>query len=389
MIIREIQNELAQCAREYPAVTIFGPRQSGKTTLAKSNFPHLPYFSFEDPDIRARAQQDPRGLLKEMSRGAILDEVQRAPDILSYLQGVIDKDPAPGKFILTGSHQPLVHQTVMQSLAGRTSILELLPFSLRELKAYPKENPSPYSRILNGFYPRLHEGSLNPERFFKAYLSTYVERDIRMLINLKDLSCFESFLTLLAGRTGQIVNYSSLASDVGVSSTTIKNWISILKACYILYELPPYFRNISKQVMKSPKLFFTDTGLACYLLNLTLAEQVERDPLRGNLYENLLIMDQVKQLMNQGKKPRLFYYRDSHGHEVDLLIPCGRQLIPVEIKSGATFHPEFIRGIRNFRKTAGPEICLSGQVWYNGETAHEFKGEQILNPLLHAPCTTE
>jgi len=383
MIIRDIKGELLQSAEEYPAVTIFGPRQSGKTTLAKTHFPHLPYYSFEDPDVRLRAEQDPRTFIQEIANGAVLDEVQRAPDVLSYLQGVIDQNPAPGKFILTGSHQPLIHQAVTQSLAGRTAILELLPFSLNELQKYKRPPQSAFFHILHGFYPRLHENQLDSRRFYKAYLSTYVERDLRMLIHLKDLSRFENFLRLLAGRTGQIINYHSLASDTGVSSTTIKSWISILKACYILFELPPYFKNISKQVVKSPKLFFTDTGLACFLLNLQTAAQVERDPLRGQLYENLLIMDHVKQLMNDGKPPHLYFYRDSHGHEVDLLIPSGTQLTPVEIKSSATFHPHFIRGIKNFRKTVGEESCLEGQVWYNGEAEHEFKGIRIQNPLIH------
>jgi predicted AAA+ superfamily ATPase len=380
---RDMQRELVESAAEYPAVTIFGPRQSGKTTLARNQFAQKPYFSFEDPDIRLRVQQDPRSFIDEIARGAILDEVQRIPDFLSYLQGVIDNDPTPGKYILTGSHQPLIHQSITQSLAGRTAILELLPFSINELEAYQRPEQSAFKHILYGFYPRLHENSLHPERFYKAYLSTYVERDIRMLINLKDLSRFESFLRLLAGRIGQVINHSSLASDAGVSSTTIKNWISILKACYILFELPPYFNNISKQVIKSPKLFFTDVGLASYLLNLRTVEQVERDPLRGNLFENLLIIDQVKKLLNAGQRPQLFFYRDSHGHEVDLIIPEGRKLEPIEIKSAATFRPEFIRGIKNFRKTVGDDRCSSGQVWYNGSTMYDFKGSRILNPLIH------
>lgn len=380
---RDIQAELGECAREYPAVTILGPRQSGKTTLARSQFQHLPYFSFEDPDIRLRAQQDPRSFLKGVQKGAVLDEIQRASEIISYLQGVIDSDPTPGKYVLTGSHQPLVQQGITQSLAGRTAILELFPYSLNELKVYQRPQLSAFAHIVNGFYPRLHEQSLNPQRFYKAYLSTYVERDIRMLINLKDLTRFENFLRLLAGRIGQIINYSSLASDTGVSSTTIKNWIIILKACYILFELPPYFSNIAKQVIKSPKLYFTDIGLASYLLNLETEEQAERDPLRGNLYENLLIIEQVKCFLNSGRQPRLFFYRDSHGNEVDLIIPEGRRLIPIEIKSAATFRPEFIRGLSSFAKAAGPDLCAPGRVWYNGDNSHSFKGCQVLNPLLH------
>ncbi len=266
-------------------------------------------------------------------------------------------------------------------MAGRTAVLELLPFSFHELRSYGDVGSSIFAHILSGFYPRLHEYGLDPERFYRGYLSTYVERDIRMLINLKDLSRFENFLRLLAGRTGQVVNYSSLASDAGVSSVTIKNWVSILKACYILFELPPYFSNISKQVTKSPKLYFTDVGLASYLLGLRTEQQVERDPLRGNLYENVLVMEQVKRALSRGERPQLFFYRDSHGHEVDLITVAERRLTPIEIKSAATFRPEFIRGIRSFVRAVGEERCEPGQVWYNGDEAFDFKGIQVLNPL--------
>lgn len=383
MIIRQLQEELLLCAKEYPAVTILGPRQSGKTTLAKMVFPQLAYCSLEDPDTRRQANEDPRGLLAGFTSGVILDEIQRVPALLSYLQGIIDNDQTPGRFVLTGSHQPEVHQAVTQSLAGRTAILELLPFSVGEIQQYARPALSPFEMILQGFYPRLHEHQLRPNRFYSSYLSTYIERDIRKLINLKDLTRFEHFLRLVAGRIGQLVNYSSIANDVGVSSTTIKSWISVLKACYILFELPPYFSNIRKRVVKSSKLYFCDVGLAAWLLGLETPEQVERDPLRGALYENLLILEVLKQLLNQGAKPVLHFYRDAKGNEVDLLVSKGQTFSAIEIKSGKTFQPEFACGIEHFRKTLQTNNTIRGIVWYNGDRESMYQDINVRNPLTH------
>ncbi len=381
MITRKIQKELLVCAKEYPAVTLLGPRQSGKTTLTKMAFPNHAYCSLEEPDTRQHAQNDPKGLLGSFSGGVILDEIQRVPELLSYLQGLIDADPEPGRFILTGSHQPQVHHAVSQSLAGRTAMLELLPFSIEEIAQYNRKADSPYEMILKGFYPRLHDQPLRPGRFYGSYLSTYIERDVRALINLKDLTHFEAFLRLVAGRIGQLVNYSSIANDVGVSSTTIKNWVSVLKASYVLFELPPYFTNIRKRVMKSSKLYFVDVGLAAWLLELKTASQVQRDPLRGALYENLLIMEVVKQILNRGEQPNLHFYRDAKGNEVDLLIPKARQFAAVEIKSGQTFQPGFIAGIEYFKNTCGPDRAVNGILWYNGQRKTRYKNTDIRNPL--------
>jgi len=383
MINRQIQDELLVCAKEYPAVTILGPRQSGKTTLAQMTFPNHVYCSLEDPDARRQANEDPRGLLSKFSSGVILDEIQRVPSLLSYLQGIIDKNSKHGQFILTGSHQPQVHQAVTQSLAGRTAVLELLPFSIEEIKQYKRPVPSPFEMILQGFYPRLHEDQLRPGRFFSSYLSTYIERDLRAMINLQDLTRFEQFLRLLAGRIGQLVNYTSLANDIGVSSTTIKNWISVLKASFILFELPPYFSNIRKRIVKSSKLYFIDVGLAAWLLGLQTSQQVQRDPLRGVLYENLLILETVKKLLNQGDQPLIYFYRDTKGNEVDLLIAAGRTFSAIEIKSAETFQPEFISGIENFKKTISQDIDVRGTVWYNGERKTEYKTINVHNPLAH------
>jgi predicted AAA+ superfamily ATPase len=267
MIKRDITNELLASAGEYPIVTVFGPRQSGKTTLVQMTFPDKDYYSLEDPDIRMAAEADPRGFLSNLPDGSVLDEIQRLPQLLSYIQGVVDRAKIKGMFILTGSYQPELHQSVSQTLAGRTAVLNLLPFSLIELRNY-RTDWEALELIVNGSYPRLHEEKLKPGRFFNGYLQTYVERDVHALINLKDLRPFQQFLVLLAGRIGQIINYTSLSNDVGVSATTIKNWISVLKASFIVFELPPFFENIRKRVVKSPKIYFSDVGLAAYLLGI-------------------------------------------------------------------------------------------------------------------------
>jgi len=373
--------ELLEAAGEYPVVTIFGPRQSGKTTLVQMTFPEKMYYSLEDPDVRMAAETDPRGFLSGFPEGGVLDEIQRLPGLLSFIQGIVDREKKAGMFILTGSHQPGLHQSVSQSLAGRTAVLTLLPFSLSELRNYRK-NWEPLDLIVKGAYPRIHDKDLKPFRFFNGYMQTYIERDVRALINLKDLRSFQQFFTLLAGRIGQVVNYTSLSNDVGVSSTTIKNWISVLKASFVIFELPPFFENIRKRVVKSPKIYFNDVGLAAYLLGIERADQVSRDPLRGGLYENLLILEVLKSCLNYGKRPELFFYRDTHGNEVDLIIKAARNLIPFEIKSAATFTPEFLKGIEHFRKIAS-DRCSKGYVLYNGHEQYTLKGTRIFNPFVH------
>ena len=382
MIRRDAANELDRCAAEYPAVTILGPRQSGKTTLARMGFPNKPWVSLEDPDIRLAAELDPRGFLSQFERGAFLDEIQRLPTLLSYLQGMIDQSPENGRFILTGSHQPELHNAISQSLAGRTAVITLWPFSVPEIKHYLPQ-PDPFELIVRGTYPRVHDQSLEPRRFYNAYLQTYVERDVRDLIQLKNLTAFQKFLTLLAGRIGQVLNLSSLANDVGLSSTTLRQWISVLKATYLVFELNPWFENISKRVVKSPKLYFGDVGLAAFLLGIQTADQAARDPLRGNLYENLIIADVMRRLCNSGKRPDLHFFRDSHGNEVDLLIREGRSLIAVEIKSASTFSTNFLKGLNNFNALVGSQV-RQGLVLFNGEHRHAVKDVQVLNPLSHS-----
>ena len=381
MIIRSITTELLEAAGEYPVVTVFGPRQSGKTTLVRMTFPNKSYYSLEDPDVRMAVSTDPRGFLEGLPTGVVLDEVQRLPELLSYIQGVVDRINKPGLFILTGSHQPELHQSVSQTLAGRTAVLTLLPFSLAELHHYRKDWKT-FELIVSGMYPRVHEENLKPNRFFSGYVQTYVERDVRALINLKDLRPFQQFFSLLAGRIGQVVNYASLCNDVGVSATTVKNWISVLKASFVVFELPPYFENIRKRVIKSPKIYFSDTGLAAYLLGIETPNQAFRDPLRGGLYENLMILEILKSRFNTGKRPELFFYRDTNGTEVDLIIKAGRGLIPLEIKSAATFTPDFLNGLERFQKVAGKR-CAHGYVLYNGPEKFTLRGIGVFNPIVH------
>jgi uncharacterized protein len=383
MIFRDLTPELLAAMAEYPVVTVLGPRQSGKTTIARLAQPSLPYRSLEDPDVRSAAEADPRGFLADLSAGGILDEVQRLPSLLSYLQGLVDEAARSGmraRFILTGSHQPLLHEAISQSLAGRTAILNLWPFSLSELRQYGGEPPQPFALIVRGFYPRVHQESLDPRRFFNAYLQTYVERDVRALMQLRDLSSFQKFLTLLAGRVGQLVNASALANDVGVSAQTIRNWLSVLKASYVIFELPPYVANVRKRVVKSSKIYFADVGLAAFLLGIHTPEQAARDPLRGALYENLVIAEVLKGACNRGRRPDLFFYRDSHGNEVDLIIRESGKLTPIEIKSAATFAPDFTKGIARMGD-AGIKPLAPGVVLYNGDRSFNVHGVRAFDPL--------
>jgi predicted AAA+ superfamily ATPase len=365
VIPRDLAPLLLKSASRYPVVTVTGPRQSGKTTLCRSLFPDRPYVSFEAPDIRRFATEDPRGFLASIENGAILDEIQRVPDLTSYLQGMVDANPIPGRFILTGSQQFELMSGVSQSLAGRTAILRLLPFSLAELDA--SHPPTDIAQtLLTGFYPRIHDQALDPSQTLGDYFSTYVERDLRQLAIVHDLQSFERFVRLCAGRIGQLINLASLANDTGISASTARAWLELLQISYIIHVLPPWFTNTSKRLVKSPKLYFHDVGLACWLLELRTREQVARDPLIGNLFENLVIADVLKQRFNRGETGNLYFFRDAKGVEVDLLIPTGRQFHAVEIKAGATINPDYFRGLTNFRSNF-PDVVASSHVVYGGE----------------------
>ena len=368
MIARDIAPLLRRLAERYPVITITGPRQSGKTTLARAEFSGLAYFSLEDPDTRRFAHEDPRGFLAACSGGAVIDEIQRAPELASYLQGVVDADPAPGRFVLTGSHQfELMHQ-VSQSLAGRTAVIRLLPFTLAELARVraPASLPALPQILLSGFYPRIHDRDLDPSRALADYFATYVQRDLRQLAAVHDLQRFERFVRLCAGRTGQLLHLSQLGNDAGVSHVTARAWIDLLQTSQIIHLLPPWFTNSGKRLVKSPKLYFVDVGLACWLLGLRRADQVIRDPLWGGLFENFVVIEALKDRLNRGESAELYFYRDSAGHEVDLLVPDGRSLWPIEVKAGATVNPDYFKGLRTFFAHQ-PKLASGGCVVFGGE----------------------
>ena len=342
MFKRELEAELKDLAKGYPIVTVIGPRQSGKTTTVKHAFSKKKYANFEFPDVRKMALEDPRGFLEQFPDGAIFDEIQRVPELLSYIQPLVDEKDQKGMFILTGSHQLELQEAISQSLAGRTAILTLLPLNLIELTD-AGFNLSVDEWIFKGGYPRIYKENLDPTKAYRSYFQTYVERDLRQLIQVKDLMQFERFIQILAGRIGQILNMEEIGGEVGVSSHTVKQWISILEASFIIFRLPPYFENFGKRVIKSPKLYFNDVGLACYLLGIQNEVQLSRDPLRGNLFENAVLLELKKYRFNRGLEPSFFYYRDVQKNEVDVIYKKGHELIPIEIKSSKTFHSEFIK----------------------------------------------
>ncbi|MDP1621411.1 MAG: ATP-binding protein [Bacteroidales bacterium] len=353
-LIRDIEPEAKSLSGSFPILTITGPRQSGKTTLARHLFPQLPYYNFENPDTRIFAIQDPRRFLAGLPEGAILDEFQQVPEIVSYLQQVVDENRDKSHFILTGSNHFAIMERVSQSLAGRTGILKLLPFSLHELKKSAPEKTD--DLMYTGFYPSIYTDKIEPLKFYRNYYETYLQKDVRQLIQVRDLNLFDRFIRLCAGRIGNILNISSLANDTGLSVTTVRHWLSVLEASFVLFLLPSFFDNISKRLIKSPKIYFYDSGLASYLLGITNGEQLSRDPLRGALFENLVIMEVIKQRYNRGEDPSVFFFRDSHHKEVDLILKKGHQLTAVEIKSSATYHPDFLKGLNYIDRLFGERI---------------------------------
>lgn len=366
MINRTIETVFKDLAAKYSVVTITGPRQSGKTTLCRKTFPDKDYVSLENLDTRQFATEDPRGFLNRYKNGAILDEIQRAPDLLSYIQTIVDETTTKGLFIVTGSQQFEVMSGINQSLAGRTALLKLLPFTIEELTGHYK-TLSVNTLLITGFYPRIYDEKLNPTSALGDYFETYVERDIRLLLNIKDLTLFQKFVKLCAGRIGQILNLQSLASDVGVSHTTARSWLTILEASYIVFLLQPYFTNTSKRLIKSPKLYFYDVGLASYLIGLENELHVSRDPLRGNLFENMAIIEALKYRFNHGKRNNLNFYRDSSGQEVDMVVNKGPYLFPVEIKAAETITTEFFKGLNYFRELF-KNTPLGGGLIYGGDS---------------------
>ncbi|MGJ8637794.1 MAG: ATP-binding protein [Opitutaceae bacterium] len=374
MIPRTLTAELKDYAKQYPIVTVTGPRQSGKTTLVRSIFPNHAYVSLEDLDRRREAIEDPRGFLAQYREGAIIDEAQNVPDLFSYLQTEVDQRPEPGRFILTGSQQFEMMERVSQSLAGRTAIARLLPLSLQELQA-TRKTIDLNSFLHSGFYPAIHDRELNPRKALAFYISTYLERDVRSVLGVTDLSRFDIFLRLCAGRAGQLLNTSSLGSEVGVSHNTIRSWLSVLEASFIIKLLPPWHANLKKRLVKSPKLYFYDVGLAAYLIGIQNAEQLQAHPLRGCLFENMMIAEAFKQQYNKGQSDVLSFFRDSQGNEVDLLIETGAGLRAYEIKSAQTIGSDFFKGL-NYLNKLGVPIAETNLI-YGGDESRTQSGHKI------------
>lgn len=382
MIKRKIASKLIQLTKQVPVVTIIGPRQSGKTTLVKDCFKEYTYVNLEDPVNRMLAIEDYRGFFATYKEPLIIDEVQRVPELLSAIQAMVDEDRAKnGRFILTGSHQPSLQKEIDQSLAGRTSILTLLPLSMAELaEEGVLEGLSTDNLLIKGFMPELYrENARENLVYYRDYLNTYVEKDLRAMLEIKNLDKFLRFLTLLAGRVGQVVNFAALSGEVGVSSTTLSEWLSVLEASYIVYKLQPYFSNIAKRQIKSPKIYFTEIGLASYLLGIKTENQANRDPLRGNLFENLIVSEVLKSRLNENQNPNLFYMRTEKGVEVDLIVRKEDILYPFEIKTAMTPNRSFSRHLLSFveaEKTAkNPKIIYTGQSYpkLNGVEYVNFK----------------
>lgn len=336
MIKRAAHHTIMRLAKGFPVIAITGPRQSGKTTLARSAFPGKPYLTLEDPDTRLFAERDPRGLLSSYPDGLILDEVQRAPQIFSYLQGFVDNRLVPGEYVLTGSQQFGLLSGITQSLAGRVGMVQLLPFAMDELDSAGMLTDNADHLMWYGMYPPLYDRDLVPTDWFPAYVNTYIERDVRQIINIRDLSTFQRFIKMCAARCGQLLNLSSLATDCGITHNTAAAWISVLEASYIIFLLRPHFRNFNKRLIKTPKLYFLDTGLAAWLLGIREQGQIVFHAQRGALFENMVVTEFLKGRFNRGRQADLHFWRDSKGLEVDLLLDDGTNLTPVEIKSGQT-----------------------------------------------------
>ena len=376
--------------RSYPVLVITGPRQSGKTTLARALDPGRAYFSLEDPDTRAFATDDPRGFLDQAGDGAILDEVQRCPDLLSYLQGVIDAKPGRlGRYILTGSSQFELLQSVSQSLAGRAAMLTLHPFSLAELQATKKAPVTIDSLLYAGLYPPVYDRSIEPSVWLQDYVATYLERDVRQIVRVKDLSTFQRFVQLCAGRIGQLLNVSSLAADAGITRITADAWLSVLEASHLIHVIRPWFTNISKRQIKSPKLYFSDVGLAAWLLGVRKLEHLPNHPQRGMLFENWVITEMIKARTNRGLRPEVHFLRDQQGHEIDAVVETSPDTLQaVEIKSGATVAGDFFKGLDYWRDRLDRQT-MGAWLIYGGESKQTRSQAKVLpwarlSPLLDA-----
>jgi len=378
MYKRQISEFLGKVSKQYPVVTIIGPRQSGKSTLVRNLFKDHEYLSLESMDVREKAQKDPRAFLNRYKGKIILDEIQRVPELMSYIQTLIDEPKSKYHFVLTGSHNILLMEKVTQSLAGRTIIAKLLPFSREELwSRHSKMTLDDF--VLTGGYPRIYDQKLNASLWLSNYYQTYIERDVRSLIKISELDQFEKFIRLCAGRVGQLLNLSSLANDCGITQPTAKAWLSVLKASFICFTLKPHFKNFNKRIIKTPKLYFHDTGLVCYLLQIKNTDVLSTYPLRGNIFENWIISETIKGYYNKGEEPPLYFWQDAKGHEIDMIVDEGTYLYPAEVKSSSTFNSEFIKHMNYFvgLQKNKPKKDFLGECYYGGSETFEFKGFNI------------
>ena len=375
-IPRAMADAIVEASRYFSVVTLTGPRQSGKSTLLRHLFKDTPYFSMEDLDIRQAVKLDPKGFLSQFQNGVIIDEVQHVPELLSYIQGIVDLNPGR-KFFLTGSSQFALLHTVTQSLAGRSAVFELLPLSLAEISTLDADL-STDNLMYNGFYPAIWSGKNMPKYLYPNYVKTYIERDVRDVLSIRNLDVFQRFVKLCAARIGSIFNASELSNELGVAVNTINSWISVLQASYLIYLLPPFYTNTRKRLTKSPKIYFTDCGLAAYLLDIDSPQTLNRDKMRGHLFENMVIMNFLKKAYNDGKNGGLYFYRDSNGNEVDLLIKNGSGYDCYEIKSASTFHADFLKGLESFESTF-PDLTRQKALIYSGDKLPDLNGISIVN----------
>ncbi|MBX2967434.1 MAG: ATP-binding protein [Cyclobacteriaceae bacterium] len=387
MIPRQAEKTLRSLTRQFRAVAVVGPRQSGKSTLVQKVFPRKPYVSLENPDERLFAVTDPRAFLGQYKNGAIIDEAQQAPELFSYLQQVLDKAKKDGLFILTGSNNFLLQQSISQTLAGRIGYLDLLPLTFNEIQNFSNDYNTD-ELLLNGCYPEIFDRNRNPAKWYPAYIRTYIERDVKQLKNIENTLLFNRFIQLCAGRTGQQLNIAALSNECGVHIRTVQNWLSILQSSYIVFLLSPHFSNFNKRIVKTPKLYFHDTGLACSLLGIHTVKELENSHFRGALFENYIIAECLKQRNNIGSNTQLYYWRDNKGIEIDLLADKGKKLIPVEIKSGKTFQENFVKNINTWNQFSGQ---TGGIVLYDGNANHQrsdkikvanWRDGKVLNALL-------